>query len=176
MPELGASPLRRQKAGTSKKGAAKGSRRLAGVPGVPADRITFSEKFACPVSGFTIAEIEPRLFSFNAPQGACPACDGLGEKAGISIPQLVVPNEHLSIKKGAVVPWAKSNPPSPYYMQVLASLAQANFGFSLDTRVERACGRACRGDPARHEGPAGDAEASSTGARSYEVSRSRSRG
>ncbi|MBT2185954.1 excinuclease ABC subunit UvrA [Sphingobium nicotianae] len=99
--------------------------------GIPANRIIFSEKFACPVSGFTIAEIEPRLFSFNAPQGACPACDGLGEKM-LFDEQLVVPNEALSLKKGAIVPWAKSNPPSPYYMQVLASLATA-YGFSLDT-------------------------------------------
>jgi excinuclease ABC subunit A len=97
----------------------------------PPGRIVFSEKFACPVSGFTIAEIEPRLFSFNAPQGACPACDGLGEKLYFD-PELVVPNQNLSIKRGAVVPWAKSNPPSPYYMQVLASLA-AEFGFALDT-------------------------------------------
>jgi len=97
----------------------------------PPGRITFSEKFACPVSGFTIAEIEPRLFSFNAPQGACPACDGLGEKL-LFDPELVVPNQNLSIKKGAVVPWAKSNPPSPYYMQVLGSLAR-EFGFSLET-------------------------------------------
>ncbi|HYG31228.1 MAG TPA: excinuclease ABC subunit UvrA [Allosphingosinicella sp.] len=97
----------------------------------PPGRITFSEKFACPVSGFTIAEIEPRLFSFNAPQGACPACDGLGEKL-LFDPELVVPNQNLSIRKGAVVPWAKSNPPSPYYMQVLGSLAR-EFGFSLDT-------------------------------------------
>ena len=97
----------------------------------PPGRIVFSEKFACPVSGFTIAEIEPRLFSFNAPQGACPACDGLGEKM-IFDEDLVVPNHELSIKKGAVVPWAKSNPPSPYYMQVMASLAR-EFGFSLET-------------------------------------------
>jgi excinuclease ABC subunit A len=116
--------------GTSKKGAAKGSA-AAGVGGVPLNRIVFSEKFACPVSGFTIPEIEPRLFSFNAPQGACPACDGLGEKLYFD-PQMVVPNENLSIAKGAVVPWAKSNPPSPYYMQVLASLAKAN-GFKLET-------------------------------------------
>ncbi|THD35654.1 MAG: excinuclease ABC subunit UvrA, partial [Sphingomonas sp.] len=102
--------------------------------GVPANRIVFSEKFACPVSGFTIAEIEPRLFSFNAPQGACPACDGLGEKM-IFDEDLVVPNHDLTIKKGAIVPWAKSNPPSPYYMQVLGSLAR-EFGFSLDTRWE----------------------------------------
>ncbi|HEU5482626.1 MAG TPA: excinuclease ABC subunit A, partial [Sphingomicrobium sp.] len=91
-----------------------------GVPG----RILFSQKFACPVSGFTIAEIEPRLFSFNAPQGACPACDGLGEKL-VFDEDLVVPNHALSIAKGAVAPWARSQPPSPYYMQVLASLARA---------------------------------------------------
>jgi excinuclease ABC subunit A len=97
----------------------------------PPGRIVFSEKFACPVSGFTIAEIEPRLFSFNAPQGACPACDGLGEKLLFDA-ELVVPNQNLSIRKGAVVPWARSNPPSPYYMQVLGSLAR-EFGFSLDT-------------------------------------------
>ena len=110
-------------------GKLKGSQ-LKGA-GVPANRIVFSEKFACPVSGFTIESIEPRLFSFNAPQGACPACDGLGEKL-LFDEQLVVPNEALSLKQGAVVPWAKSNPPSPYYMQVLASLAAA-YGFSLET-------------------------------------------
>ncbi len=99
--------------------------------GLPPNRIVFSEKFACPVSGFTIESIEPRLFSFNAPQGACPACDGLGEKL-LFDPQLVVPNENLSLKQGAIVPWAKSNPPSPYYMQVLSSLAE-EFGFSLET-------------------------------------------
>ena len=99
--------------------------------GIPANRIVFSEKFACPVSGFTIPEIEPRLFSFNAPMGACPACDGLGERQEFD-PELVVPNEALSLKKGAVVPWAKSNPPSPYYMQVLGSLAK-EYGFDLTT-------------------------------------------
>ncbi|OQW48326.1 MAG: excinuclease ABC subunit A [Proteobacteria bacterium SG_bin6] len=103
--------------------------------GIPPNRIIFSEKFACPVSGFTIAEIEPRLFSFNAPQGACPACDGLGEKL-VFDEELVVPNHALSLKKGAIVPWAKSNPPSPYYMQVLASLAR-EYGFSLDTPWEQ---------------------------------------
>ncbi|MGJ3648644.1 excinuclease ABC subunit UvrA [Sphingomonas sp. GlSt437] len=103
--------------------------------GIPANRIVFSEKFACPVSGFTIAEIEPRLFSFNAPQGACPACDGLGEKM-LFDEDLVVPNHALSLKKGAIVPWAKSQPPSPYYMQVLGSLAR-EFGFSLDTPWEK---------------------------------------
>jgi excinuclease ABC subunit A len=114
--------------GGALKGAMKGAMKGTGLP---ANRIVFSEKFACPVSGFTIAEIAPRLFSFNAPQGACPDCDGLGERQEFD-PQLVVPNEALSLKKGAVVPWAKSNPPSPYYMQVLASLARA-YDFSLDT-------------------------------------------
>jgi excinuclease ABC subunit A len=97
----------------------------------PPGRIIFSEKFACPVSGFTISEIEPRLFSFNAPQGACPTCDGLGERLYFD-PELVVPNEELSIKQGAVVPWAKSNPPSPYYMQVLTSVGK-HYGFDLTT-------------------------------------------
>ena len=109
---------------------AKGAKQLKGT-GLAANRIVFSEKFACPVSGFTLEAIEPRLFSFNAPQGACPACDGLGEKL-LFDPQLVVPNEALSLKQGAVVPWAKSNPPSPYYMQVLGSLAK-HYGFRLET-------------------------------------------
>jgi excinuclease ABC subunit A len=122
--EVSASFVTPAQAGATDGGAMKGA-------GVPANRIVFSEKFACPVSGFTIAEIEPRLFSFNAPQGACPACDGLGEKL-IFDEDLVVPNHDLSLKKGAVVPWAKSNPPSPYYMQVLGSLAR-EFGFSLET-------------------------------------------
>ncbi len=100
--------------------------------GVPDNRIIFSEKFACPVSGFTIEEIAPRLFSFNAPQGACPTCDGLGEKLEFDR-DLVVPNHNLSLKEGAIFPWAKSNPPSPYYMQVLGSLAKA-YDFSLTTK------------------------------------------
>jgi excinuclease ABC subunit A len=98
----------------------------------PHERITFSEKFACPVSGFTIAEIEPRLFSFNAPQGACPACDGLGEKL-LFDEDLIVPNHALTIDKGAVMPWAKSQPPSPYYQQVLASVGRA-YGFTLKSK------------------------------------------
>jgi len=113
-----------EESGPEKGGAMKGT-------GLPDNRIVFSERFACPVSGFTIEEIEPRLFSFNAPQGACPTCDGLGEKQYFD-PQLIIPNPALSLKKGAVVPWAKSNPPSPYYMQVLGSLAR-HFEFSLDT-------------------------------------------
>ena len=118
----GVVPGREDEAASS--GAMKGT-------GIPDNRIVFSEKFACPVSGFTIPEIEPRLFSFNAPQGACPACDGLGERQEFD-EQLVVPNELLTLKKGAVVPWAKSNPPSPYYMQVLGSLAKV-YDFDLET-------------------------------------------
>jgi excinuclease ABC subunit A len=117
--------------GREGEGAAGGAMKGAGLP---PNRIVFSEKFACPVSGFTLEDVEPRLFSFNAPQGACPTCDGIGEKQ-LFDPQLVVPNEALSLKKGAVVPWAKSNPPSPYYMQVLASLAK-EYKFSLDTAWE----------------------------------------
>lgn len=99
--------------------------------GLAANRIVFSEKFACPVSGFTIEEIEPRLFSFNSPQGACSTCDGIGEKQ-LFDEQLVVPNEALTLKQGAIAPWAKSNPPSPYYMQVLSSLAKA-YDFDITT-------------------------------------------
>ena len=98
------------------------------------DPILFSQKFACPVSGFTIPEIEPRLFSFNSPQGACPACDGIGEKSEFD-PDLIVPNGRLSLQKGAVVPWAKSQPPSPYYMQVLRSVARA-YDFAMTTPWE----------------------------------------
>ena len=99
------------------------------VPSRDGEDILFSQRFACPVSGFTISEIEPRLFSFNAPQGACPTCDGIGEKPYFD-PDLIVPNTRFSLQKGAVVPWAKSQPPSPYYMQVLRSVARA-FDFSM---------------------------------------------
>jgi excinuclease ABC subunit A len=81
----------------------------------------FSAKFACPVSGFTIEEIEPRLFSFNNPHGACPACDGLGTKVVVD-PDLVVPDENKSLRDGAVAPWANSS--SPYYAQTLDALAR----------------------------------------------------
>ncbi|MDR4305292.1 excinuclease ABC subunit UvrA [Chelatococcus sambhunathii] len=90
-------------------------------------RVTFSEKFACPVSGFTISEIEPRLFSFNNPFGACPACDGLGTELSVD-PNLVVPDGGLSLRKGAIAPWARST--SPYYFQTLDALAK-HYGFTL---------------------------------------------
>ncbi|MCW5697762.1 MAG: excinuclease ABC subunit UvrA [Bauldia sp.] len=86
-----------------------------------AQRIIFSEKFACPVSGFTIPEIEPRLFSFNAPAGACPVCDGLGFQLRID-PALVVPDESLSLRGGAIAPWQKTT--SPYYQQTLQAIAR----------------------------------------------------
>ena len=85
------------------------------------ERTTFSAKFACPESGFTIPEIEPRLFSFNNPFGACPSCDGLGEKLYFD-PLMVVPNDELSLDKGAIAPWANST--SQYYAQTLESLAR----------------------------------------------------
>jgi excinuclease ABC subunit A len=88
------------------------------------ERIIFSAKFACPVSGFTIEEIEPRLFSFNNPYGACPACDGLGTELFFE-PDLVVPDETLSLSRGAIAPWARTSATSPYYQQTLESLARA---------------------------------------------------
>ncbi len=92
-----------------------------------AERTLFSAKFACPVSGFTIDEIEPRLFSFNNPFGACPACDGLGAKLYFD-PDLIVPDTAKSLKDGAIAPWANST--SQYYAQTLESLAK-HYKFSL---------------------------------------------
>jgi excinuclease ABC subunit A len=91
-------------------------------------RLLFSEKFACPVSGFTIAEIEPRLFSFNNPAGACPVCDGLGMKLAFDA-DLVVPDKDKTLHKGAVAPWSRG--PSPLYTQTLQALA-THYGFSMD--------------------------------------------
>ncbi|MEJ2433865.1 MAG: excinuclease ABC subunit UvrA, partial [Pseudolabrys sp.] len=95
-----------------------------------AERLIFSEKFACPVSGFTIPEIEPRLFSFNNPFGACPECGGLGLEQHIDA-ELVIPDKNASLRKGAIAPWAKSS--SPYYLQTLTALAK-HYRFSLDTK------------------------------------------
>jgi len=94
-----------------------------------AERTTFSARFACPVSGFTIDEIEPRLFSFNNPYGACPACDGLGTEMFFD-PELVVPDDRLALGEGAIAPWANST--SQYYAQTLRSLAD-HYGFELTT-------------------------------------------
>ncbi|MBI3451727.1 MAG: excinuclease ABC subunit UvrA [Rhodospirillales bacterium] len=93
------------------------------------ERTTFSARFACPVSGFTIDEIEPRLFSFNNPYGACPSCDGLGVKMYFD-PELVAPDPRLSLREGAIAPWAAS--PSQYYDQTLDSLAR-HYKFSTGT-------------------------------------------
>lgn len=93
------------------------------------ERIIFSEKFACPVSGFTIPEIEPRLFSFNNPFGACSTCDGLGTEKGID-PDMVVPDKTLTLKGGAILPWSKSSNPSPYYAQTLEAIGK-HYGFKL---------------------------------------------
>ncbi len=94
-----------------------------------AERLIFSEKFACPVSGFTIPEIEPRLFSFNNPFGACPKCGGLGVEQHID-PELVVDRDR-TLKSGAILPWAKSS--SPYYTQTLSALGKF-YKFTLDTK------------------------------------------
>jgi len=94
------------------------------------EKIVFSTKFACPESGFTIEEIEPRLFSFNSPYGACEDCEGIGVKLNVD-PNLVVSNEKKSISEGAIEPWAKSS--SLYYAQTLASLAK-HYKFSLDDK------------------------------------------
>jgi excinuclease ABC subunit A len=91
-------------------------------------RLLFSEKFACPVSGFTITEIEPRLFSFNNPFGACPSCDGLGFKQTFDA-GMVVPDKDKTLHKGAIAPWSKG--PSPLYTQTLQALA-SHYGFSMD--------------------------------------------
>jgi excinuclease ABC subunit A len=94
------------------------------------ERVLFSEKFACPVSGFTISEIEPRLFSFNNPAGACPTCDGLGAQQKIDA-NLIVPEPERTLRDGAIAPWAKSS--SPYYNQTLEALGK-HFGFKLGAR------------------------------------------
>ncbi len=95
------------------------------------ERITFSSRFACPVSGFTIDEVEPRLFSFNAPAGACPKCDGLGTELQFEA-DLVVPDPALSLRQGAIAPWAKTGATSPYYEQTLQALSR-HYKFSMTT-------------------------------------------
>jgi excinuclease ABC subunit A len=95
-----------------------------------AERLVFSEKFACPVSGFTIPEIEPRLFSFNNPFGACPKCGGLGVEQHIDA-DLVIPDKERTLREGAIAPWAKSS--SPYYIQTLSALGK-HYKFTLDTK------------------------------------------
>jgi len=94
----------------------------------------FSEKFACPVSGFTIAEIEPRLFSFNNPHGACPACDGLGEKHDFDV-DLIIPDPTKSLREGAILPWSKGAW-GGYYDQALQGVAD-HYGVSMTTAWQK---------------------------------------
>ncbi|KNZ68435.1 excinuclease ABC subunit A [Thermincola ferriacetica] len=95
--------------------------------------ITFSQNFACVDCGISLAEIAPRMFSFNNPYGACPACSGLGFKMEID-PDLVVPDKSKSLAEGAIVPWSRT--PNGYYTQALAAVARA-YGFSMDTPFDR---------------------------------------
>ncbi len=114
--------------GQGEEGASGGREKRARGNAEP-ERIIFSEKFACPVSGFTISEIEPRLFSFNNPFGACPACGGLGVEQRID-PDLIIPDKDLPLRKGAIAPWSRST--SPYYTQTLDALGK-HYRFSLNT-------------------------------------------
>jgi len=97
------------------------------------EKLIYSTKFACSESGFTIEEIEPRLFSFNSPYGACEECEGIGIKLNVD-PNLVIPDERKSIADGAIEPWAKST--TLYYAQTLASIAK-HYGFSLDDKWKK---------------------------------------
>jgi excinuclease ABC subunit A len=99
------------------------------------ERITFSQRFACPVSGFQIEEIEPRLFSFNAPAGACPKCDGLGNEMKFEA-ELVIPDTTVSMNDGAVAPWSRTGASSPYYLQTLQALAK-HFKVQMTTPWEK---------------------------------------
>ena len=119
----------REQAAASGEGAGKKAAKIHSQLVGP-ERLVFSEKFACPVSGFTIPEIEPRLFSFNNPFGACPECGGLGLEQHIDA-DLVIPDRDASLRKGAIAPWSKSS--SPYYTQTLEALGK-HYRFTLDTK------------------------------------------
>lgn len=106
------------------------------------ERKIFSAKFACPVSGFTIEEIEPRIFSFNNPYGACPSCGGLGTEMYFD-PDLVVPDISQSIRDGAIAPWSRSATPAPYYMQTLEALGR-HYGFTTTTPWENIDAESCK--------------------------------
>ncbi len=95
-------------------------------------RIVYSANYSCPESGFTIEEIEPRLFSFNNPVGACQHCDGLGTEYFIDR-DLVIPNKDISIRDGAIAPWSRTSSPSPYYLQTLMALSE-HYSFSIDCK------------------------------------------
>ncbi len=129
----GAPPRRNRTTPTpnpSPQGGGEQKTKLAAAAASDANRLTFSEKFACPVSGFTIPEIEPRLFSFNNPFGACPKCGGLGVEQHID-PELVIPDKDRTLRRGAIAPWAKSS--SPYYVQTLLALGK-HYRFTLEAK------------------------------------------
>lgn len=96
------------------------------------NELLFSEHYSCPVCGFTVPELEPRLFSFNAPFGSCPTCDGLGIKLEVDL-DLVVPDPSKSLKEGALAPW---NPISSNYYPTMLEQAMASFGVDMDTPFE----------------------------------------
>ena len=130
----GGAPSRRDRTtptpNPSPQGGGEQKTKLAAAAASDANRLTFSEKFACPVSGFTIPEIEPRLFSFNNPFGACPKCGGLGVEQHID-PELVIPDKERTLRRGAIAPWAKSS--SPYYVQTLLALGK-HYRFTLEAK------------------------------------------
>ncbi len=130
-PEEGRRPVSKDEEGRRPVSKDEGKKtKLAAAAAAAARRLIFSERFACPVSGFTIPEIEPRLFSFNNPFGACPECGGLGVEQHIDA-ELVIPDRDASLRKGAIAPWAKSS--SPYYIQTLNALAR-HYRFTLDSK------------------------------------------
>jgi len=129
-PLVGETGAKRRVGGNRTKDTEEKKTRLAAAAAADARRLVFSEKFACPVSGFTIPEIEPRLFSFNNPFGACPKCGGLGVEQHID-PDLVIPDKDRTLRRGAISPWAKSS--SPYYVQTLQALGK-HYRFTLDTK------------------------------------------
>jgi excinuclease ABC subunit A len=125
-----ADPSPALRADPSLSGEGEKTTKLAAAAAADARRFVFSEKFACPISGFTIPEIEPRLFSFNNPFGACPKCGGLGVEQHIDS-DLVIPDKERTLRRGAISPWAKSS--SPYYLQTLQALGK-HYRFTLDTK------------------------------------------
>ena len=119
-----------------------------GEEGSPRAQFVFSENFACPVSGFTIPEIEPRLFSFNAPFGACPACGGLGAEIFFD-ERLVVPDAALTLANGALAPWRKGK--SPYFLQTIQAIAE-HYGFDPPRPPGATCRRTSSASSLRGSG------------------------
>ncbi len=116
--------------------------------------VTYSERFACPEHGPSLVELEPRIFSFNSPHGACERCHGLGAQMEID-PELLVPDPTLSVSEGAIAPWSRAAAFSNYYEQVAEALAES-YGVDLDEPWEELAAGAPGPVPARHEGAAGD--------------------